>query len=52
MSILLTLLLVAASSIFSVVFVFWPSYGLNWLHLPQWAGLMLFGLVLSWLMGE
>jgi len=52
MSTLLALVIVVVSSIFCEVFIVWPSYGLDWLHLPQWAGLMLFGFALSWLMGE
>ncbi|MEL7039203.1 MAG: hypothetical protein AAFO04_26870 [Cyanobacteria bacterium J06592_8] len=52
MSTLLTLIIVAVSSILCEVFVVWPSYGLSGLHFPQWLGLVLLGLVLSWLIAE
>ncbi|MDY7020199.1 MAG: hypothetical protein SWJ54_02410 [Cyanobacteriota bacterium] len=52
MSTLLTLIIVIICSIFCEVFVVWPSYGLSWLHFPQWLGLVLLGLVLSWLISE
>ncbi|MCG5061030.1 MAG: hypothetical protein KA714_24405 [Limnoraphis sp. WC205] len=52
MSILMTLIIVWLSSMFCTVFVLWPSQGLNGLHLPQWMGLALIGLLLSWLIGE